>query len=409
MGFNFGAFAAGAIKGAGDVMEEQHKETKDTIDKNMKFAYEQGLPYHRQRRNDLRKFEGYASTLRNFQLSPDQVSAVMGKSESFIQDFIKNSSDESKATGGAFDVSSQITLPEGGEIRDWRGVHMGTVDLPQIEQPKQTANKSIFGSLMGTNDNGDSSGFNSLVDQTRSEMSSITGTSYNDVAAAAQGAYKYTQGTDSTINIVNTASQMQREGNIIQLDEMRQMSGMKYQSALWDAQSRVKLGERADETWEFTKLQVKWKKAAGIARFDSGIDAISLQGELDDIAYKTRQYKYGPTPEAGLYAIQLALSEEQMLDNPDSEKIAKLEKSKLQIGVFLGEMRASEKDANQTITFGQWNDSYESRVVEILALTIDPDNDAWYVDTQGVRKFDFSREQSKALLCSLLKSNLRTP
>jgi len=45
MGFNFGAFAAGAIKGAGDLVEKQHKETKDSIDSNMKFAYEQGLPF----------------------------------------------------------------------------------------------------------------------------------------------------------------------------------------------------------------------------------------------------------------------------------------------------------------------------------------------------------------------------
>ena len=44
MGFNFGAFAAGAVKGAGDLMEKQNKETRDTIDSNMKFAYQSGLP-----------------------------------------------------------------------------------------------------------------------------------------------------------------------------------------------------------------------------------------------------------------------------------------------------------------------------------------------------------------------------
>ena len=33
MGFNFGAFAAGAIKGAGDLVEKQNKETKDSVSK----------------------------------------------------------------------------------------------------------------------------------------------------------------------------------------------------------------------------------------------------------------------------------------------------------------------------------------------------------------------------------------
>ena len=36
MGFNFGAFAAGAVKGAGDLMEKQNKETRDTIDSKLR-------------------------------------------------------------------------------------------------------------------------------------------------------------------------------------------------------------------------------------------------------------------------------------------------------------------------------------------------------------------------------------
>ena len=97
MGFNFGAFAAGAISGAGEIMEKQHKDTKDSIDANMKFAYEQGLPFHRERMKDKKRFEGYASTLQNMQLGADQISVVMGKSEDFIKDFIVKSTAEKEA------------------------------------------------------------------------------------------------------------------------------------------------------------------------------------------------------------------------------------------------------------------------------------------------------------------------
>ena len=150
MGFNFGAFAAGAIKGAGDLVEKQHKETKDTIDSNMKFAYEQGLPFHRQRMKDKKRFEGYASTLQNMQLGADQISVVMGKSEDFIKDFIVKSTAE-KESRPDFDIPSQVIVKNGGNITDWRNVQLGTIDLPKVNRKTQSSNSSLLGSMLGTN------------------------------------------------------------------------------------------------------------------------------------------------------------------------------------------------------------------------------------------------------------------
>ena len=96
MGFNFGAFAAGAVKGAGDLMEKQNKETKDTIDSNMKFAYQSGLPFVRERQKRLRSLTGQANDLANLGLTPDEVNAVMGQSDKQIQEFIDGSIKEKK-------------------------------------------------------------------------------------------------------------------------------------------------------------------------------------------------------------------------------------------------------------------------------------------------------------------------
>ena len=82
------------------------------------------------------------------------------------------------------------------------------------------------------------------------------------------------------------------------------------------------------------------------------------------------------------------------LPEPDKEKLAKLQSSKLTIGIFLGE-RAAQTDGNSNISFGQWNSSYNSRVDEILALTVDAKNPAWYSDGRGVRQFNFNLNQSK--------------
>ena len=395
MGFNFGAFAAGAIKGAGDLVEKQHKETKDTIDSNMKFAYEQGLPFHRQRMKDKKRFEGYASTLQNMQLGADQISVVMGKSEDFIKDFIVKSTAE-KESRPDFDIPSQVIVKNGGNITDWRNVQLGTIDLPKVNRQTQSSNSSLLGSMLGTNrSSGNSTGFNNLVDKTRAQMESITGTSYADVAAAGQQAYSYEQGSEGTVNIVNTAAQLNMESKELEVQRQREMNPLNLATAQWNATNRETVAERAAAQDEFDVLKRKWAKAAGEYRFESGLDndQVDEQIALIEESVKTRA-QGGPTPEAGLYSLHLAIAEEMALPEPDKEKLAKLQSSKLTIGIFLGE-RAAQTDGNSNISFGQWNSSYNSRVDEILALTVDAKNPAWYSDGRGVRQFNFNLNQSK--------------
>lgn len=394
MGFNFGAFAAGALEGAGDIMEKQHKETKESIDANMKFAYEQGLPFHRQRMKDKRRFEGYASTLQNMQLSSDQLSVVMGKSEDFIKDFIAKSSAQKQAKPD-FDIPSQVTVKKGGNITDWRNVQLGVVDLPKVNQPTQSSSSSLLGSMLGTNrSSGNSKGFNNLVDKTRAQMESITGTSYDSVAAAGQQAYSYEQGSEGTVNIVNTAAQLDMESKELQVAYQREMNPLNLATAQWNATNRETVAGRLEAQEEFEVLKRKWATAAGEYRFESGLDndQVDEQIALIEESVKTRA-QGGPTPQAGLYSLHLAIAEEMALPEPDKEKLAKLQASKLSIGIFLGE-RAAQTDGNSNISFGQWNSSYNSRVDEILALTVDAQNPAWYSDN-GVRRFNFNLNQSK--------------
>jgi len=397
MGFNFGAFAAGAIEGAGDIMEKQHKETKDSIDANMKFAYEQGLPFHRQRMKDKRRFEGYASTLQNMQLGADQVSVVMGKSEDFIKDFIAKSSAE-KLAKPEFDIPSQVTVKEGGNITDWRNVQLGVIDLPKVNQPTQSSSSSLLGSMLGTNrTSGNSKGFNRLVDKTRSQMESITGTSYDSVAAAGQQAYSYDEGSEGTVNIVSTAAQLDIEGKQLQIDQITQMNPLILDAARWNATNRQTVAARAEAQEEFEVTKRKWIVAAGEYRFAKGLDKMETDNKIAQITENIKIRKYGTSPESGLYALHLAIAEEQDMDNPDLEKIASLQKGKIGIGIFLGELRADQNQASSDISYAQWNSSYDSRVNEILALTVDAKNPAWVVDKFGNRSFDFNLGQSREM------------
>ena len=394
MGFNFGAFAAGAISGAGEIMEKQHKDTKDSIDSNMKFAYEQGLPFHRERMKDKKRFEGYASTLQNMQLGADQISVVMGKSEDFIKDFIVKSTAEKEARP-EFDIPAQVTVKEGGNITDWRNVQLGTIDLPKVNRPTQSSSSSLLGSMLGTNrSSGNSEGFNRLVDKTRSQMESITGTSYNDVAAAGQQAYSYEQGSEGTVNIVNTSAQLEMESKQLQVAYQKEMNPLNLATAHWNATNRKTVAGRLEAQEEFEVLKRKWATAAGEYKFEAGLDKAQVDEQIALIeeSVKTRN-QGGPTPEAGLYSLHLAIAEEMALPEPDKEKLAKLQASKLSIGIFLGE-RAAQQDSNSSISYNQWNSSYNSRVDEILALTVDAQNPAWYSDN-GVRRFNFNLNQSK--------------
>ena len=391
MGFNFGAFAAGAVSGAGEIMEKQHKETKDSIDANMKFAYEQGLPFHRQRKKDLRRLEGYASDLRNFQLSPDQVSAVMGNSEDFIKDFITRSTAETQATGGKFDVASQITMPDNAQIRDWRGVHLGTVNLPEINQPTKPVNTSLLGKIMGTNNTGSSKGFNALVDRTKQEMSSITGTPYNAVAAAGQGAYNYTEGTESTISIVNTSAERAAEYAALQLKNLQDTSPITLANLQFQSQRAKTLQERQDATYKLTKIREEYEAGLLGKRIDSDIDAKLLDQELKDLVYKQMIQDSGESASQGLYLNTLGLMDEQAKANPDPEKIKLFTDNQHTMRLLIAEQYNTEAEGKLlNISYSTYESTFlakvESRLVDVVS-----DDGLWIKnDRDGTRTFDYS-------------------
>jgi len=391
MGFNFGAFAAGAISGAGEIMEKQHKDTKDSIDSNMKFAYEQGLPFHRQRKKDLRRLEGYASTLRNFQLSPDQVSAVMGNSEDFIKDFITRSTAETQATGGKFDVASQITMPDNAKIRDWRGVHLGTINLPEINQPTQTANSSLLGKIMGTNNSGSSTGFDALVNKTKQEMSSITGTPYDAVAAAGQGAYNYTEGTESNISIVNTSAERAAEYAALQLKNLQESSPITLANLHFQSQRAKTLAGRQDATYKLTKIREEYEAGLLEDRINSDIDSKLLGQELDDLLYKQMIQGSGTNASQGLYLNTLGLMDEQAKDNPDPEKIKLFTDNQNMMHLLIAEQYNTAAEGKLLdVSYSTYENTFKAKVESRLADVVSDDG-LWIKNKfDSSRKFDYS-------------------
>ena len=394
MGFNLGAFAAGAIKGAGDLMEEQHKETKDSIDKNMKFAYEQGLPFHRARKDKLRKFKGYAADLQNMQLSADQVSVVMGKSEKFITDFIANSQRE-KQDVPTFDIASQVTMKDGGTITPWENVQMGTIDLPSIEQVEAPKRKSLFSTMTGAPST--SSGFDRMKNKTQTEMEGITGASYNDVSAAAGQYYNYEVGSEGTVNMINSSASRAYGDADIRSNELAELSPIRIEGALFQLANAKVGAERDDQRYIVEEMANKIKLRADTAWFDSNIDADILQDKLSTIKKNILTRNFGVTPEQGLYAIESAILQEKLVDSPDPEKIEMLEKNRMSVLILLGDQESRARDVNQTLTYGHWNTAYDSRVLEILSANVQSDDPAWvYDEVTRVKSFDWSRSNSKA-------------
>jgi hypothetical protein len=375
-------------------MEKQHKETKDSIDANMKFAYEQGLPFHRQRKKDLRRLEGYASDLRNFQLSPDQVSAVMGNSEDFIKDFITRSTAETQATGGKFDVASQITMPDNAQIRDWRGVHLGTINLPEINQPTKPVNTSLLGKIMGTNNTGSSKGFNALVNRTKQEMSSITGTPYDAVAAAGQGAYNYTEGTESTISIVNTSAERAAEYAALQLKNLQDTSPITLANLQFQSQRAKTLQERQDATYKLTKIREEYEAGLLGKRIDSDIDAKLLEQELKDLVYKQMIQDSGESASQGLYLNTLGLMDEQAKANPDPEKIKLFTDNQHTMRLLIAEQYNTAAEAKLLdVSYSTYESTFlakvESRLVDVVS-----DDGLWIKnDRDRTRIFDYSSTQ----------------
>tara|TARA_R110000787_G_scaffold96630_1_gene200073 strand:+ start:153 stop:2165 length:2013 start_codon:yes stop_codon:yes gene_type:complete len=395
MGFNFGAFAGGALKGAGDVMEKQHKETKDSIDSSMKFAYEQGLPFHRERQKRLRKLTGMANDVANFGLTDDEVNAVMGQSEAQIQAFIDGSIKQIKMTSGKFDPASQINIAEGGTVTPWADVQMGTIDLPNINRPTQTSRRTLFGSMAGTDTSGPSAGFNNMVDKTRQQMASITGTSYEDVAAAGQGAYKYGQRTgDSTVTLVDTSVANAAELQAIQLDNSRKLGSTVVDTQIFNLKRARLDAERVDALQPLKDKQAQLALLIVDKKLETNSELVKIQADLKLIEDNAKRRISGGSPQEGLYIAQHALITEQMKDNPDPAKIAALIKTRGFLEIALAEQNVIDKNTSATVSFGQYNTHFDATWKRLLTETVSDDK-MWITDTStNITSFDYSKKNA---------------
>ena len=393
MGFNFGAFAAGAVKGAGDLMEKQNKETRDTIDSNMKFAYQSGLPFVRERQKRLRSLTGQANDLANLGLTPDEVNAVMGQSDKQIQEFIDGSIKEKKMDT-KFDPASQINMQEGGTITPWKDVKMGTIDTPSINTPKPMGRRSILSSLMGSDGSGSDAGFDRLRSKAEQEMSSITGVSYNDVSAAAQGAYNYGERSDATINLVD--SSVSAAARMQQLNlEIAEKLGTKGVDAQLFAFSRAKIGaEREDKRAiiqdkinEIDLMTLKFK-------IDNDMPQKELENELSEIKQAQLEYDFGTDSYDGLFITSRAIMIEQLKDDPNKEKLKSLYATRSFLHQTIAEQSALKKDSSAEISFPQYKAIFDEEAKRIVKDYVGENEYFTYSD--GVATFDYTKMNAQA-------------
>jgi len=390
MGFNFGAFAAGAIKGAGDLVEKQNKETKDSIDSNMKFAYQSGLPFHRERQKRLRSLTGQANDLANLGLTPDEVNAVMGQSDKQIQEFIDGSIKEKKMDN-SFDPATQINMQDGGTITPWKDVKMGSIDLPSINAPKQVGRKSILSSLMGTS--GSSAGFDRMRGRAEQEMSSITGVNYNDVSAAAQGAYTYGERSDATINLVD--SSLSASARMQQLNlEIAEKLGTKGVDAQLFAYSRAKIGADREDKRDVIQEKINQIDLMKLKfKIDNNMPQQELENELAEIKKAQLGYKFGTDSYDGIFITARAIMIENLKDDPNQEKLNALYDTRSFLEQTIAEQSALKKDSSAEVSFVQYNSVFENNAERILQNYVGEDKYFTYID--GVGTFDYSKMNAK--------------
>ena len=390
MGFNFGAFAAGAIKGAGDLVEKQNKETKDSIDSNMKFAYQSGLPFHRERQKRLRSLTGQANDLANLGLTPDEVNAVMGQSDKQIQEFIDGSIKEKKMDN-SFDPATQINMQDGGTITPWKDVKMGSIDLPSINAPKQVGRKSILSSLMGTS--GSSAGFDRMRGRAEQEMSSITGVNYNDVSAAAQGAYTYGERSDATINLVD--SSLSASARMQQLNlEIAEKLGTKGVDAQLFAYSRAKIGADREDKRDVIQEKINEIDLMTLQfKIDNDMPQKELENELAEIKKAQLGYKFGTDSYDGIFITARAIMIENLKDDPNQEKLNALYDTRSFLEQTIAEQSALKKDSSAEVSFVQYNSVFENNAERILQNYVGEDKYFTYID--GVGTFDYSKMNAK--------------
>jgi hypothetical protein len=393
MGFNFGAFAAGAVKGAGDLMEKQNKETKDTIDSNMKFAYQSGLPFVRERQKRLRSLTGQANDLANLGLTPDEVNAVMGQSDKQIQEFIDGSIKEKKMNT-EFDPASQINMQEGGTITPWQDVQMGTIDTPSLNTPKPVARKSLLSSLMGSDDSGSDDGFERLRGKAEQEMSSITGVSYKDVIAASQGAYNYGERSDATINLVDSSLSASARMQQINL-EVAEKIALKGADAQLLAYKRAETdGQRKDERYKIEEKINQIDLMTLQFKIDNNMPQQELENELSEIRKAQADYDFGTDSYDGIFITARAIMIEELKDNPNQEKLKSLYATRSFLHQTIAEQSALKKDSSAEISFPQYKAIFDEEAKRIVKDYVGENEYFTYSD--GVATFDYTKMNAQA-------------
>ena len=359
----------------------------------MKFAYEQGLPYVRAREKKLQTFKGYASDLSSMNLSADQISVVMGKSESYIKEFISSSIAEKKRKP-KWEIGSQVNPT--GTITPWEDVQLGVADPESIKPIKAPNRTSLFSSMTGIT--GDGSGFNQMKNRAQSEMEGITGASYKDVTAAASDTYKYSLGSEGTITMADSSASMGSEYTTIQLADLKRNSPIIYGNLLRNSKYSKDEQDRSRFQWKFEKKKEELEEKLFDKKIAMGIPTLKLQGELDTLIYNAKINEYGTSPQDGYWLSTLALMDEQSLGiDADPERIEMLEKNQFTMSILVDNQLQRTAKAGQVVSYSQLQSTFKNRVLQILAKTVNPDNTLWITNEDGTVDFDFSRELGQEL------------
>jgi hypothetical protein len=404
MGFNLGAFAAGAVKEAGDTLERQHKETKDRIQKGTDFAYQSGLPFYKQQKDKLRKLTQLSSEVQNLGLNADQVEMVMGQSEASINEFLTSSRAEQARTKGVFKPASQVVVGEGGVTSRWQDVQMGVIDPSQISRgTPPPASSSILSKLMGGDTTtGFTKDYDAMVAQSTSTLEGATGATLQQMQAAAQGAYTYGDATKGSITLMDSSSSIQQESNEMSVESQRinlkfanQTQAGKLEGFYLQLHSAENANERADLQLEIDRIMQPAREAAAAFSVEADVPVLELQNKIAEWERNSLRNYYGANPEEGLHIATVSLENMLRSDNPDPEKIRLLKDTISLQNASIGEALARQ-GAAQKLSFGHFNLSYSSMLERRLSQAFpDPNKRGWTYDGSGTLHLDPSKKMSK--------------
>ena len=215
MGFNFGSFAAGALK----TLSENVKEQSDEQDKDAKRYLEAGIAEGKAAtklyRAENRTLKELGSQLDAQGFTNNQIKLVLKGGKASTQNFIKAVSDAKSLGDPTTDVASWVNVSGKPSSASWEDyittVIQGRPDKDAAESyyiaPKNT---SILGSYLNNGSIATGNG-NSRYDQQAAKMSAGMGINVKDVVAAGTGNMVYDL-------------EMQVSGNINTEDKERSLS-----------------------------------------------------------------------------------------------------------------------------------------------------------------------------------------